>query len=482
MLRDARRRGPRGLVLACLGVAACTGKDPPAQEPPAAVEHVVPALPPEESTEPARAAAAPIAPSLATIEAPRPTPRCSLAAPKGAPEQALAAVIAELPVEPSFGCPATYRLIQRQGPYHTYAGTDAATGDRVWITLLHDSRLKERALVGYRPQEYGARCDVRGPMPAGWFCVRASARTHAGATPLQAWLTAHPDVDAVDWVSFELNPDEEPDWRALPRVFHLHVDRATTLCWQRGADRRCWQRADVARSRIGEGGLHTEVGIVTTAGGQDTTWTLSADGALTGETDAGVWPEIDPTPSELIGLYPHSTIQTRADGVVALGRYDQVGGGGGVSLDTFVEWLVVRRSDGWTAVPVPDTIVRAVVLAGQSLAIVASTFLIGDGPVIERRDLLTFITGARGPEFVGALPSEVGVTEMSDGGDYTWSHAIRARGPNCVQLAAGEASGRIFGHQRDGAWVERAIRPPFRKLAGDWRITPQGPRRGCPRA
>ncbi len=209
MLRDARRCGPRGLVLACLGVAACTGKDPPAQEPAAAVEHVVPALPPQEPTEPAKATADPIAPSLATHEAPRPTPRCSLAAPKGAPEQALAAVIAELPVEPSFVCPATYRLVQRQGPYHTYVGTDAATGDRVWIKLVHDRRAKaDERVWGYRPKEYDAQCDVRGPMPAGWFCVRASARTHAGAAPLQAWLTAHSDVDAVDWISFELNPHD----------------------------------------------------------------------------------------------------------------------------------------------------------------------------------------------------------------------------------------------------------------------------------
>lgn len=478
MLRDTTR----GLVLACLGVAACTGKDPPAQESPAQVEHVTPLAPPDEPAEPAEPGADPPGRSTDAIEAPGPAARCSLPARSGAPEQAIAAVIAELPVDASFTCPAAYRLVQRQGPYSTYIGTDAATGDRVWIDLVQDSRVTigER-VTGYRPKEYGAQCEVRGPMPAGWFCLRASARTHAGAAPLQAWLTAHPDVDAVDWISLGLDPLAENDRDALSRVFHLHGDRATTLCWQRGAARKCWRHIDVDRSRIDQGGLSTAVDIITTAGGHDTTWTLSKDGELTGETDADAWHDALSTPDPLIGLYAHSTIQTRADGVVALGRYDRVGGGGGISLDTFVEWLVVRRGDAWTVVPVPDTIVHTVVLAGESLAIVASTFLIGDGPVIERRELLTFAPGARGPEFVGALPSEVGVSEQSEGGDYMWSHAIRARGTDCLQLSAGEASGHTFV-QRGDTTVERAIRPPFHRLAGDWRITPQGPRRGCPRA
>lgn len=465
--------------MAWLGVVACTGKDPPAQEPPAAVERVVPVVLPE----PAKPATEePVAPAVAASDAPRPSPRCTLQAPSDAPEQALAAVVAELPVEPNFACPAVYRLVQRQDPYHTYVGTDAATGDRVWITLVQDSQAQPGDRVsGHRPKEYDARCEVRGPMPAGWFCVRASARTYAGATPLQAWLTAHPGVDAIDWITLELDPHKDPDWSALRRVFHLHSDRTTTLCRQRGEVRRCWQRDDVDRSRIGAGGMSDEVEIVTTTDGHDTTWTLAADGTLNGELDTAAWHSVEITPSELIALYPHSTIQTRADGVVALGRYDTVGGDGGVSLDTFAEWLVVHRRDEWTVVPLPDTIVHTVVLTGESLAIVASTFRIGDGPVIERRDLLTFAPGARGPEFVGALPSEVGVTEVSEGGDYTWSHAIRARGPDCLQLAAGEASGHTFEYRGEDS-VERAIRPPFRRLAGDWRITPQGPRRGCPRA
>lgn len=88
VLRDARRCGPHGLVLACLGIAACTGKDPPTQEPPAAVEHVVPARLPREPAEPtapaepAKATVDPIAPSTLVNEAPRLIPRCSLEAPK----------------------------------------------------------------------------------------------------------------------------------------------------------------------------------------------------------------------------------------------------------------------------------------------------------------------------------------------------------------------------------------------------------------
>lgn len=484
MARAPGQCGPHGLALACLAVAACTGEDPPAQQPPPAQQHEAPALTPREPAEPATASAAPRAPAVDAQQAPGLRPRCALKTPRDAPEQALAAVIAELPVEPGFVCPGAYRRVQRLGPYDTYVGADAETGDSVWITLVHDSHAEAgEHRSGHQPREYDARCYIRGPMPAGWFCVRASARAHAGAAPLQAWLTAHPDVDAIDWISFAIDPHEE-GWRALPRAFHLHADRSTTLCWQRGAAWRCWRRVDVDRSRLDVGGVSPAVELVTTTSGHDTTWTLTADGALSGETDANVWHPIESAPSELIALFPHKTIQTRSDGVVVLGRYDQVGGDGGLSLKAFAEWLVVRPSEGWTVVPVPDTIVHSVILAGESLAIVASTFRIGDGPVIERRDLLTFAPGARGPEFVGALPSEVGVTNISEGGDYTWSHAILGRAPDCLQLTAGEASGHTFeprGDEEDGDGVKRPIRPPFHRLAGDWQITPQGPRRGCSR-
>ena len=512
-----------GVVLAA-GLAALVGCTPSAP-PPAQTRDADPTATPSEATPPAIAApelqpATSPDPPAPTIEAtPPPSPesdassgsdassderverpppparpapgrkRCLLDPPGDAPTKALAAALRYLSVDAAFTCPTSFRLVQRR-PWvddfefgrkagrarelFTFAGVDAATGDVLWVTLgRSDTR-------GF----HGSRCGVPEGFRDGWACVAATSRIHGEAEPLRAWLAARTDeVHALDWLALALPvfDVDEVRWPSQPRVLHVHEGRDVTLCWQRGGGARCWRLADVDRSELEDRGYASALELVTTTAGAQRRWKISAGGDLRGDGLAA-WTKIDLPVLDLAVAYPARVIRTLRDGAIALGHYVEIGHGG-VDVALVAGWALLRGDAGWSATPLPDAVVTDVLVAGGSLAITAVHSDIGDGPRYDRQELLTFAASPRGPEFAGQFEHPIGEDAMSEAAERSWRYAITTPAPDCLRLAPGKVTGTVAVYnEADDDLTTRPLRARevFGKLNGDWSITPNGPRRGCP--
>lgn len=482
---------------------------PEAGSPALATPEMQPATPPglpaptSEATPPPSDLPTPTSASLADgssdDEAERPPPpgrpprgrkRCRLESAGDAPTKALAAALRYLTVDAALACPATFRLVQRR-PWvddfefgkktarprelFTFAGVDEATGDVLWVTL---GRSDER---GY----HGSACGVPDGFRPGWYCVAAASRLHDEAEPLRAWLAARTDeLHALDWVALALPifSFHEVRWRSQPRVLHVHEGRDVTLCWQRGASARCWRLANVDRSELEDDGSADSLELVTTTAGARRRWRITAGGGLRGR-ELTAWTKIDPPALDLTAAYPSRALRTIRDGAVVLGDYEVIGHGG-LDLVLVAGWALLRGEAGWSATPLPDAVVDDVLVAGRSLAITAVHSDIGDGPRFDRYQLLTFAAGPRGPVFAGQFEPPIGERIMSEIADYTWRYALTSPGPDCLRLAPGAVSGTRIAYTDDeddeGTMRPVRARDVFGALDGDWSMTPNGPRRGCP--
>jgi len=492
-----------GVVLAA-GLAALLGCTPSAP-PPARTGDAEPTATPPEADAPAPTIAATPPASLESPadassdeRAPRPPPpgrpargrkHCLLEGPGDDPTEALAAALVYLWVDDAFTCPAKFRLVQRR-PWiddfefgrkaararelFTFAGVDEATGDVLWVTLGRSDT------HGF----HGSSCGVPEDFRRGWACVAASSRIHGEAEPLRAWLAARAEVvHALDWLALAL-PVFDVDkvrWPGHPRVLHVHEGRDVTLCWQRGGSTRCWRLADVDRSELEDHGYAEALELVTTTAGVQRRWQITAGGELRGDGLA-VWTKIDLPVLDLAAAYPARAIRTIRAGAVALGSYEEIGHGG-VDVALVAGWALLRGDTGWSATPLPDAVVSDVLVAGGSLAITAVNSAIGDGPRFDRQELLTFAAGPRGREFAGQFERPIGEDVRSEAAERSWRYVITTPGPDCLRLAPGEVSGSVAVYnEADDAFIARPLRARdvFGKLDGDWSITPNGPRRGCP--
>ncbi len=530
MIRHARL--VRASVVIAAGIGALVGCTPSSAPPPAGARETPPAAAPPGATPPAIAAAelppvTPPDPAAPIVEAtpmttsepaspaeeeskeaeqeesgeeverpapprrpPRGRKRCLLDSASDPPTRALAAALRYLTVDAAFTCPATFRLVQRR-PWvddfefgratgrarelFTFAGLDEATGDILWVTL---GRSDKRGF-------HGSACGVPNGFRRGWYCVASTSRLHDEAEPLRAWLAARGDeVHALDWLALALPifGVDEVRWRDQPRVLHIHEGRDVTLCWQRGKTTRCWRLADVDRSELEDRGYADALELVTTTAGVQRRWRITASGGLRGR-GLTAWARIDPPALELAAAYSARVIRTVRDGAVVLGEYEEIGHGG-VDVVLMARWVLLRGEAGWSATPLPDAVVDDVLVAGDSLAITAVHSDIGDGPHFDHYELLTLAAGPRGREFAGQLESQVGEDVVSHGGEYSWRYTITSPGPDCVRLAPGPVSGyRIVftgDEEEDGTERRLRARDVFGQLDGDWSITTNGPRRGCP--
>lgn len=420
---------------------------------------------------------------------PRGRKRCSLESAGDAPTKALAAALRYLRVDAAFTCPATFRLMQRR-PWvddfefgrkatrprelFTFAGVDEATGHVLWVTL---GRSDERGF-------HGSACGVPDGFRRGWYCVAASSRIPGDAEPLRAWLAGRTgEVHALDWLALALPVFgvDEVRWRSQPRVLHVHEGRDVTLCWQRGKSARCWRLADVDRSELADNGYADVLELVTTTAGVRRRWRITAGGGLRGRGLAA-WTTILAPTLDLAAAYPDRAIRTVRDGAIVLGDYEEIGHGG-LDLVLVAGWVLLRGDAGWSATALPDAVVDDVLVAGGSLAITAVRSDIGDGPRFDRHELLTFAAGPRGPEFAGQFGSLIGEDALTGRGEYAWRYALTSPSPDCLHLAPGAVSGtHVVYAGEDDEGTERPLRARdvFGKLDGDWSITPNGPRRGCP--
>ena len=306
-----------------------------------------------------------------------------------------------------------------------------------------------------------AGCQIDGLLDDEWYCMRAAARTADGAQAVVAWLTEHPEVKALDWMYTGAYPGGlgPPTFEAAARVLHVVDPRGGTVCRAKGSDARCWRQA--RPSRVNVGVSHVEVA----ATGRPA-WLLRPH-AVDDEKDAA-WPaleDLDPLLATISATFPDRVIHSLRDGVLVVGRHDDVGGQAAVGIEIVAEWLLLRGPTGWVSTPVPDVIVADVVQSGSSVALVGSTFFLGETSSFERWDLLAFTPGAHGLEFVGDLVLGDLYTDEDDEDDEPFVHdrryRVTGRGAGCFQLESRSQS-------------ERA-------LAGNWQITPSGLRRGCVR-
>lgn len=455
---------------------------------------------------------------------PEPTaPRPTLAA------STLTELIASIPALASFQHPAKLRVVQRRpwyglrfdsariaapgpddvaGEIHAITGRDPDTGDTVWATIVHAPEFDYSSPSHWFAFTFSPACSVPA-IAAGWYCLEASSRSGDRAAPLREWLAAHPGVEAVDWIALDtwkhLHRLEAIDWTKQPRALVLRERGGLSVCWFAGEARRCWRLDGVDQGELIQSvdGLALETKVEH----RKTRWALGSDGTWvtysvpddpydSGETeapdydigDATRWQPIDvSTPerdyAELARLYPAEVIQTQGDGVV-LGRYEEVGGAG-VDQVTIATWILTRHDPdaSWIATAVPDLIVHDLITTGRSLGVIASWFLLGDGPSYERRELLMFTPRDGALEFVGQLDTPVAMVVVGYTANYAWSHEIVAAGPDCLSLRAGPSSGEIYGQEEDNEGVAypiaEQVRERFAVLAGSWRITPDGPQRGC---
>ncbi len=495
-----------------LAVLACTsrGDSPPAQtaaapaREPSAAKPAAPAAPPASLAETPDAAPPTTSPSV-TVETPAeppaepggpPTPRpltagrkrCPFTSFTDTPTRALAAALRHWTVDAAFVCPTKFRLVQRR-PWvdefefgarksararelYTFAGVDESSGDTLWMTLGRSDE----------PGFHGSACGVPDGFRGGWYCVAAAARDGDEVEPLRAWLAARPgEVHALDWLALGLTEIDETVWRSQPRVLHVHEGREVTLCWRRGKSSRCWRLADVDRSEVVEHAGHAkDAALVTTTGDVRRRWKLTAGGGLRGR-GGEAWTKVDTAVLASPVFDPDRAVHTVGDGALALGSYDVIGHGG-LDIALTTGWLLTRDEPGWTVTAIPDAVVDHVIVAGSSLAVVTVDSHIGDGPRSDHEELLLLAAGAHGREFAGQLTGPVGAKEMSYGGEYEWRYEITSPAPDCIRLAPGTVTGFRLELTDDDDEIVKPLRrgEVFGALDGDWTITRDGPRRGCP--
>lgn len=450
-------------------------------------------------------------------------PGCAIDAGAGEPLTALAELIPSIPALSSFRCPAKLRVVQRRpwygldfdptriaplgpddvaGEIHAITGRDPDTGDAVWATIVHAPAFEYTSPRYWFARKFHPACTT-AEIGQSWYCLEASSRSGEKVAPLREWLGAHPEIETVDWIALDtgkyMHRLEEIDWTTQPRVLMLRERGGLSVCWFAAEAQRCWDLDGVDGAEIVQ--VDSELVLETKVKRRKTRWVLGSGGkwvayqnprgpAGHGETkvpdydvgDVTRWqPSEGTTPgrdhAELARLYPAEVIRTQGDGVV-LGRYEEVGGAG-VSEVTMATWILTRQDAGWVATAVPDLVVHDLVTTGRSLGVIASWFLLGDGPSYERRELLMFTPRDGTLEFVGQLDTPVAMVVRGFTADYQWSHEIVAAGPDCLSLRAGPSSGEIYDEQEVAHPIAKQVRERFAALAGTWRITPEGPQRGC---
>lgn len=459
MSRYSRCMEARTRVFVYVGFAACTAAGPEPREAPVVVESPVPMDHTPVVVE---------TPVVTEADEPA-TGGCAWPAASGEVETVVARVLAQLTTPDGFHCPQAVRAVGTSEALVSYTGVDEATGDRVWVKLERvpaegPGSLGERKASVFRLPD-AAGCQIDGRLDDEWYCRRAAARTAGGAQAVVAWLTDHPEVRALDWVYTGVLPGglEPPDLERAARVLHVVDRRGGTVCHANGDRSQCWRQPRPSRMNVGM--FHVEV-----AATGRRAWRLEAD-AVHGDNGAA-WPALKEPDSLLAAVsatFPDRVIRSLRDGVLVVGRYDEVGGQAAVGVEIVAEWLLLRGPTGWVSTPVPDVIVADVVQSGPSVAVIGSTFFLGETSSYERWDLLAFAPGTHGLEFVGDLVlGDLSTEDAEDGADgddepivEDRRYRVTGRGSACFRL------------QSPGRW-ERA-------LAGDWQITASGLRRGCAR-